>query len=155
MSKKKPVNAIESPSQTLDDDKTANTVTTLRPEQVFPNGVHFGILQLPRDLMPAPAAQRIVQWVNRDGVLKAYISENAYQKTELFTILDKLTRMAFANSIARGGAHLMPVRTRIHWHEMTVPFLKGETDALKAENRINPESDTPEAAEPVEVPVIL
>src|SRR4051812_29868467 len=123
------------------------------PKEMTPNGLHFGIVQLPRDLLPPPAAQRIVQWVNRDGVLKAYISENAYHRTELFTILDKLTRLTYDNSIRRGGAFLMPVRTRIHWHTFNLEFLTGDDEALKPEHRVNPETDEPEDEN--ELPLLL
>lgn len=134
-------------------DETAPFVSRPKAGEIFPNGLHFGIIQLARDLNPQPAAQRIVQWVNRDGALKAYVSENAYHRTELFTILDKLSRMAYDASIRRGGAYLMPVRTRIHWHEFKEDFLKGEPEALKPEHRVNPETDKPE--EEIEIPIVL
>ena len=106
---------------------------------IFPNGVHFGIVQLERDILPSPPAQRIVQWVNRNGKLKAYISANAYMKSELFPLFDKLVRMSYAGSISHGSVALIPVRTRINWFEFTEDFLKGGDGY-----RINPETDEEE-----------
>lgn len=112
--------------------------------RLFPNGVHYGIVQLPRDLLPRPSAQRIVQWVNRDGVLKCYISEGAYVREEALRHLDKLIRMSYAQSIAHGSPCLYPVRTRIHWREFTEGFVLGNADAMNEKLRINPETDEEE-----------
>lgn len=112
------------------------------PEALFPNGAMFGIIQLPIDLLPKPAAQRIVQLVNRNGELRVYMSENAYQRTELITWYDRLMRLSYQNSITKGGASLAPTKARIHWIRFTEEHCKkgrGE--------RINPETDTPEAEE--------
>lgn len=111
-------------------------------QAIFPNGAHFGIIQLPGDLLPKPAAQRIVQWVNRDGQLRVYISENAYQRTELITWYDKLMRLSYQHSISKGGAALAPVRGRIHWCRFTEDFCKKRRGA-----RVDPETDQPEVEE--------
>lgn len=112
------------------------------PEGIFPNGTHLGIVQLPRDLMPKPSAQRIVQWVNRMGELRAYVTESAYHRTELITWYDKLMRLSYQNSISRGSYALTPVKGRIHWCRFTEKFTK----TGKGE-RINPETDLPEEPE--------
>lgn len=114
---------------------------------IFPNGVHFGIVQLERDILPSPPAQRIVQWVNRNGKLKAYISANAFMKSELFTHFDKLVRMAYNNSIVHGTIALVPVRTRLNWFEFTEEFLKGGEGT-----RVNPETDEEEETPVPEIP---
>ena len=79
-------------------------------QEIFPNGAHFGVVQLPIDLMPKPAAQRIVQWVNRDGKLEVYITENAYHRNEMITWYDKLMRLSYQHSISKGSSALFPVR---------------------------------------------
>lgn len=111
-------------------------------EQIFPNGTHFGIIQLERDLSPKPAAQRIVQFVNRDGKLQAYVSENAYQRSECIDIFDKLYRYAYQQSISKGSVALLPVKGRLHWHRFTAEFCIG-----KPSERVSPETDKAEEPE--------
>ena len=108
-------------------------------QDIFPNGSHFGVVQLPRDYLPKPSAQRIVQWVNLNGKLRVYITENAYVRTELITWYDKLMRMSYQNSISKNELALRPTKGRIHWVRFTEEFLKSG----KGE-RINPETDEPE-----------
>lgn len=109
------------------------------PEMIFPNGAHFGVIQLPADLLPKPAAQRIVQWVNRDGALNVYVSENAYQRTELITWYDKLMRQSYQNSISKGCAFLSPTKGRIHWCRFSEEFCK-----TRRGERVNPETNEKE-----------
>jgi hypothetical protein len=113
--------------------------TEVKFEGLYPQGVHFGIIQLERDLLPKPAAQRIVQWVNRNGELKCYVSENAYHRAELIDIFDKLYRLSYQQSISKGSPCLYPVKGRIHWTFFTESFCKGGDSA-----RINPETDAAE-----------
>lgn len=103
---------------------------------IVPNGAHFGMIQMPQDLLPAPSAQRIVQWVNRDGKLSVYVSENAYHRIEALQWLYKLERIAYDQSIAKGGFVLSPVKSRIHWLRFTEDFTK----TMKGV-RVNPETD--------------
>ncbi len=117
------------------EEKTALSST----DQIFPNGAHFGIVQLPGDLIPKPSAQRIVQWVNRGGQLSCYITENAYVRSELITWYDKLMRLNYQLSIAKGGACLSAIKGKIHWCRFTEEFLRTQ----KGE-RIDPETDQPE-----------
>lgn len=112
------------------------------PETLIANGALFGIIQLPIDLLPKPAAQRIVQQVNRNGELRVYMSENAYQRTELITWYDRLMRLSYQNSITKGGATLAPTKARIHW----IRFSEENCKKGRGE-RINPETDTPEGEE--------
>jgi hypothetical protein len=119
---------------------------TDNPEQemeIAPNGAHFGVIQLPRDLIPHPAAQRIVQWVNRNGELKAYVSESAYHRSELKSWFDKLFRESYSASISKGAAALLPVKSRIHWRRFHPDFLSGSV--IEGE-RIDPTTDLPENA---------
>ncbi len=112
---------------------------------IFPNGAHFGVIQLPRDLDPKPAAQRIVQWVNNNGKLNCYISENAYHRVELKALLWKLMfDDGYATSIARGAATLLAIKGRIHWHRFTAEFCQSVEN--NPANRINPETDEPETS---------
>lgn len=111
-------------------------------QQIFPNGAHLGVVQLPIDIAPRPSAQRLVQWVNRNGELECYISENAYAKNELFYWWDRLFRMTYQTSIAKGSVALGPIKARIHWCLFTEDFCKtgrGE--------RMNPETGFPEDEE--------
>lgn len=114
------------------------------PDAIFPNGAHFGIIQLEIDLYPKPVAQRIVQWVNRNGPLQCYVTENAYQRTELITWFDKLMRLSYQQSISKGSGFLTPIKGRIHWCRFTENFAKG-----KKGERINPETDEPETETPI------
>lgn len=113
--------------------------TQNNPDEVFPNGAHFGMIQLPQDLNPKPSAQRIIQWANRGGALKVYVSENAYQRAECITWFDRLVRLSYQHSISKGQMTLCPIKGRIHWLRFSADFCqtrKGE--------RINPETDAPE-----------
>lgn len=112
------------------------------PDAIFPEGAHFGIIQLPGDLMPKPAAQRLIQWVNRHGQLSVYISENAYQRTELITWFDRLMRLSYQHSISKGGASLAPTKGRIHWARFDEKFCR-----TRKGERIDPETDLPETKE--------
>lgn len=119
--------------------KENNEAADFKAPEIVPNGAHFGIVQFPQDLKPPPSAQRIVQWVNRNGTLSVYISENAYHRHEAFAWMDKLFRDSYRESIAKGATALTPIKGRIHWCRFTEEFcikLKGE--------RINPETDLPE-----------
>lgn len=111
-------------------------------QAIYPNGAHFGIIQLPGDLLPKPAAQRIVQWVNREGKLNVYVSENAYQRTELITWYDKLMRLSYQHSISKGAIALSPTKARIHWCRFTEDFCK-----TRSGERVNPETDQVETEE--------
>lgn len=95
-----------------------------KPEKVMTNGAKFGFTQLARDLLPSPAAQRIIQLVNNNGVLTEYITENAYHRAEAIDIFDKLVaRYAYGESITKGAATLLPVKWKIHWVLATDEFL--------------------------------
>lgn len=111
------------------------------PTAVYPNGAHFGIVQLPGDLLPKPSAQRIVQWVNRNGKVDVYISENAYVRNECITWFDKLLRLSYQHSISRGSLALSPQKARLHWCRFTEDFCK-----KRRGERVNPETDKPEEA---------
>lgn len=137
-SKNKSKADLETPVQL---DGTKGVIVPSEIDEIAPNGAHFGVVQLPRDLKPAPAAQRIVQWVNWDGVLKAYVTESAYHRTELKSFFDLLFRKAYTAGISKGAASLLPVKGRIHWHRFEPDFLSGtNTDT----ERVNPETDGPE-----------
>lgn len=109
------------------------------PEAIFPNGVHWGVIQLERDLTPHPAAQRLIQWVNKNGVLKVYVSESAYHRTEIKMWFDKFFRDSYSSSISKGGVALGPVKGRIHWLEFNEEFVLTGKGL-----RMNPETDEPE-----------
>jgi hypothetical protein len=111
-------------------------------ERVWPQGSHFGIVQLERDLYPKPTAQRIIQWVNRNGEITAYISENAYHRAELMEIFYKLQRMSYDRSITKGSVALNPVKGRYHWHYFSKEFALGE--GVTPEGRVDPETDKAE-----------
>lgn len=126
--------------------KPENAETAKVPEttafdtpDIVPNGAYFGLIQMPQDLLPAPAAQRIVQWVNRDGKLSVYVSENAYQRIEAITWLDKLIRLSHQGSLAKGAAALFPIKGRIHWLRFTKDFC----NTTKGK-RVSPETDLEE-----------
>jgi hypothetical protein len=123
-------------------NKVKDELEVVQPgEAILPNGCHFGVVQLMRDLSPHPAAQRIVQWVNRNGEIKAYISESAYHRTELKSWFDKLFRDSYSASISKGGAALSPVKSRLHWIRFEPGFLTGQ---VAKPERVNPETDGPE-----------
>lgn len=106
----------------------------------IPNGASFTIVQLERDLVPRPQAQRIVQTINWNGEIKAYISENAYHRNECLEHFMALVRKSYENSIKKGGIALYGIKGRIHWHEFTEEFcLKGKHGV-----RLNPENGEPE-----------
>lgn len=109
------------------------------PDAIYPNGAHFGIIQLPGDILPKPSAQRIVQWVNRAGQMSVYISENAYVRNECITWFDRLMRISYQHSISKGSMALTPQKARIHWCRFTEEFCK-----KRKGERINPETDKPE-----------
>jgi len=105
------------------------------PNAIFANGACFGVIQLEIDLMPKPSAQRIVQLVNYNGRLVQYVSENAYHRSELIDIFDKLYRASYQQSISKGAVALLPIKGRLHWKLFTVDFCKtGKGD------RVNPET---------------
>lgn len=111
-------------------------------DQIFPNGMSLGTIQLERDLNPKPSGWRITQLVNRDGKYSAYVSENAYQRSECTEIYRFLYELSKQNSLEKGAVSLFPVKSRFHWKRFTIPFcLTGEGE------RINPETDKPEAEE--------
>jgi hypothetical protein len=113
---------------------------TAQPEltDIAPNGMYMGVVQLPRDLSPRISTQRIVQWVNRNGQLKAYITESAYHRTECKMWFDKLFRESWSQSLTRGAASLLPVKSKIHWVRFEPSFLKGENQSPE---RIDPMTD--------------
>lgn len=89
--------------------------------------------------MPKPSAQRIVQWVNREGSLSCYVTENAFHRSELITWYDKLMRLSYQQSISHDYVALKPIKGRIHWCRFTEEFFK-----KRRGERINPETDLPE-----------
>lgn len=93
---------------------------------VWPNGVSWGIVQLPRDLRPFPT-QRIVQTVNENGKLSAYITESSYHRSEVKGWYDKLFRDSYSGGISKGAASLMPVKSKLHWRRFEPGFLSGQT----------------------------
>jgi hypothetical protein len=114
-----------------------------QPDQtgVFPPGAHFGVIQLPIDLLPKPSAQRIVQFIHdaQEGRLRCYITENAYHRAELITHFDKLLRRGYETSISKGAISLNPLKTKLHWCEFTEEFCKTGKGP-----RIDPETNAPE-----------
>lgn len=109
-------------------------------DRVLANGASFKLVQLAFDLLPKPAAQRIVQSVNTDGVLVDYISENAYHRAEAFEIMFKIMRDSYAKSIQKGSATMFPHKGKYHWILLTSSFCDKE---IKGE-RMNPETGKPE-----------
>lgn len=109
-------------------------------EGIFPIGAFFSVHQLPCDLLPKPAAQRIVQLVHYgDGKLRCFFSENAYHRGELFEIHGSLFRRSFDLTVVKGFPNLGPHKGKIHWCEFTEEFYqKGKGP------RINPETGKPE-----------
>jgi len=76
-----------------------------------------------------------VQLVNYNGRLVQYVSENAYHRSELIDIFDKLYRASYQQSISKGAVALLPIKGRLHWKLFTVDFCKtGKGD------RVNPET---------------
>lgn len=98
-------------------------------------------MQLPQDVLPKPSAQRIVQWVNRDGKLQVYITEGAYERGEVQEWFYRLMKEGYAQSFPHGGMVLRPTKLRIHWCRFTEDFLK-----TRKGERVNPETDQPEEA---------
>ncbi len=114
--------------QNLQPDSETNTteLTQEQPDFIWPNGVMFGVVQLPRDLASGKfATQRIVQTVNENGKLSAYITESSYHRSELKPIFDMLFRKAYAAGISKGAASLLPVKERFHWRAFEPGFLSG------------------------------
>lgn len=120
--------------------KTEKADKVLEQQAVFPTGVHFGAVQLPIDLQPKPSAQRIVQFFHTaDQGLRCYISENAFIRSELFMIMDRMFKESYRKSIAKGSVALLPVKMRLHWCEFTEEFC-----ATGKGLRIDPETGKPE-----------
>lgn len=102
---------------------------------VLPKGAFFTTIGLDRDMLPAPAAYRIVQLVNRGDKMEVYVSENAYVRAELMTHRQALERKSLDETLGKGVGALQPVKGKIHWIALTEEFLttgKGP--------RINPET---------------
>lgn len=117
----------------------------VQDQEIYPNGAHFGVIQLPIDLLPKPSAQRIIQWVNRNGKLDVYVSENAFIRAELLEHLHRMIRIGYQESVQKGGGSLHPIKTRLHWCRFTEQFCKTGKGP-----RVNPETGlSEEEIEPV------
>lgn len=74
-------------------------------------------------------------------MLKAYITESAYHRSELKGLFDMLFRKSYTASISKGAASLLPVKSRIHWVRFEPEFLLGTN---KKPERIDPSTDEKE-----------
>ena len=111
-------------------------------QEIYPKGAHFGVIQLPVDLLPAPSAQRIVQWVNRDGILEVYVTASAYVRAELLEHLHRLIRIGYQESIRKGADTFHPIKSKIHWCRFTEAFCRSGHGP-----RVNPETGELEETE--------
>lgn len=122
------------------EEPKQDKVSTGQASGIYPLGAFFSVIQLPNDLMPKPPAQRILQMVHsQEHGLKCYISENAYQRSELIDHYDRLMRQSYMGSVSKGTSQLAPLRGKIHWCEFTVEFCEKLSGP-----RIDPATNAPE-----------
>lgn len=89
----------------------------------WPDGAHFSLIQLPRDLSPRPPGLRIVQHVRKNQETRIYITESSYHRTEAKELKQKLEAFAY-QSIADGGPTSKPVKWKLHWHYFDSQFVR-------------------------------